>query len=409
MPKHITQTDLETPGSAANTVLSSTYVRPSLNTIVWLGDSITEQGGLRPTNGNTDGRSFWPWAQTLLGNRLRTVANSGIGGNTSAQMLARIQTDVLAHAPGYCHVLAGTNDTRQSVPLETTKANLTAIYDTLNTAGVRVIAGTVPPDGDAVVTQAQRNNTMALNEWLRGLARSRRNFILADYAAALTDPVTGGVITGYMQADQTHLEQRGGFAAGRVLADALASVVPPSPVLFSNPTDPKNLIRAASRFPGNATAAPTGWLPQSFTVAPTYSKVARTDGVAGNWQSVVVPAGDKVSLASSVNIGTELAIGDTIEAGFEYDISNLEPNAAAGTQAFYAILQCYDGAAFPTAGKLFAFLWDPSKPNMPATARKGTMLTPKVTVPAGTTLAQLAIYLRGGGTYLLDRAFIRKA
>ena len=50
------------------------------------------------------------WVNLLAAAGVYSVVNSGISGNTSAQMLARFQTDVIAHAPDYCIIECGGND-----------------------------------------------------------------------------------------------------------------------------------------------------------------------------------------------------------------------------------------------------------------------------------------------------------
>lgn len=50
------------------------------------------------------------WVNLMIAAGVYTVVNSGISGNTSAQMLARFNTDVIAHAPDYCIIECGGND-----------------------------------------------------------------------------------------------------------------------------------------------------------------------------------------------------------------------------------------------------------------------------------------------------------
>lgn len=62
------------------------------------------------------------------------IINAGIPGNTTAEMLARLDRDVLAHAPELVILKAGTNDAVNShklVPAERIRANLAAIVAAL--------------------------------------------------------------------------------------------------------------------------------------------------------------------------------------------------------------------------------------------------------------------------------------
>ena len=77
--------------------------------IVCFGDSIT---GLYYHSGN---RRAWPEMLKVALSRLYpkadvTVFNAGVSGNTSAQGLARMQTDVLARAPQLVVIMFGMND-----------------------------------------------------------------------------------------------------------------------------------------------------------------------------------------------------------------------------------------------------------------------------------------------------------
>ena len=376
--------------------------KTDMSSIVYLGDSLTEQGGLLPAMADqTRGNAFWPWAQFLTGHRLKFLKNAGIGGQNTAQMLARVQADVIALNPGWCHILAGTNDIGQAVATATTKANLTAILDALDAANVRPILGTIPPRD--TYTGTMRADTANLNAWIKELGRTRRNLTVVDYHAALTDPANGKFVTGYAVVDGVHLTNKGGYAGGRLLADAIKVLVPPLDTLLSDPSDPTNLIGTAGRFPGGAGSIPSGgWTAQG--VAPTYAKTPRTDGIAGSWQTVTVASGNSLSLMYNASIGANLAIGDTVRATVECKMENLEAGATGQNLTVY--LQAYNGATFTT--KSYALYWDSSLPNHPADNRQGVMVTPPLTVPAGTTLVQLVITVNGGGTFHYDRADIRK-
>jgi lysophospholipase L1-like esterase len=70
------------------------------------------------------------------------VRNAGVGGNTTAQMLARFSTDVLAYSFDHLHIFAGTNDTD---PEAQTRPNITAMIQLAQAAGKTVSLSTIPP------------------------------------------------------------------------------------------------------------------------------------------------------------------------------------------------------------------------------------------------------------------------
>jgi acyl-CoA thioesterase I len=103
--------------------------------VVFFGDSITSGWKLW---GNLT--QFAPWA-----------FDAGVPGNTSRLMLARIQTDVLAHHPQIVVLLAGTNDTDDAQflnqPLDF--SYMREIVQQCEAAGAQLIVGTIPPAPEA--------------------------------------------------------------------------------------------------------------------------------------------------------------------------------------------------------------------------------------------------------------------
>jgi lysophospholipase L1-like esterase len=76
------------------------------------------------------------------------VRNAGVSGNTTAQMLARFDTDVAPYPHDVLALLGGTNDAWAfQVPLATFAANIKAIADKEKARGGITLIGTVPPQG----------------------------------------------------------------------------------------------------------------------------------------------------------------------------------------------------------------------------------------------------------------------
>jgi acyl-CoA thioesterase-1 len=98
-------------------------------TIVCLGDSLTS-GMSATVVGKDDKSKAWP---AFLQNKVNIpVINAGVGGNTTAQGLARVKKDVLSKNPRIVIIELGINDYWQKVPLSTTKNNLQKIIDMVN-------------------------------------------------------------------------------------------------------------------------------------------------------------------------------------------------------------------------------------------------------------------------------------
>jgi lysophospholipase L1-like esterase len=103
---------------------------------VTLGDSLTAW----PTSG--------PWPNRLNAEdaNLALVNNAGVPGNTTADMLARLDKDVFAYKPDVLFILGGTNDLGRNVSEATIIANLKTIILAARAKGIRIFLVLVPPD-----------------------------------------------------------------------------------------------------------------------------------------------------------------------------------------------------------------------------------------------------------------------
>ena len=376
-------------------------------TMVVLGDSLTEQGGMISAAPALKPNSAWPWMNVLLGQRFDILKNAGIGGQTTTQIRARLQTDVLDLKPGWCHLLAGTNNMGASGGVATAKADITAMLDALDKAGIRTILGTMPPRTGGSYTGTQKADTMELNRWIVKTARERRNVVLVDYFQGLTDP-TGNyapsAFGGNTTSDGVHLSAIGGYICGRILADAILSTGEASPAYRFHPSVAANGINLLP-YPylngTSATAAPQGTTVSGAGAASsTWSSASSTDMPAIPWRVLTVPNGSgAIQIQQNANVGANgLAIGDTVRAYLEFDISNLDQAAAAGQQAFYLSVKQWNGSSYTQTDSAM------SDYNSPNDARKGIFRTHDVTVAAGTTIVTWELFIIGGGTYKIRRA-----
>lgn len=382
---------------------------PRPQTIVYHGDSHTADGGYARdnklltgvANNSYLGIGFSTWAQALSGHRLELLGNTGKGGWTTAQILDAIG-DVLALKPGWVHELSGTNNLTSTEMVAQAKLDKLAMWDIYERAGIRVITGTLPPYG--VYTGSMRAYLDDLNEWIRQQAQKRPNIVLVDYFAALAGEL-GNYEIGFNR-DNTHTNPIGAAASGRVLAEAIKLLVPPRRVLAHSQGDSANLVTAGRFKDGGAGTVPTLWSTPNLT-AGAFSRVTRTDGVIGRWQTITVANGANGTLQHNVSVnGTTLAVGDVVTSAIEFDISNLDPAAAAKTQGFSTILQAYNGSTTTDLAQSMYFAAT-STDNFPSWSRSGILVTPPATIPAGTTTLLFQIRCNGGGTYKVDRATVR--
>jgi lysophospholipase L1-like esterase len=105
--------------------------------IVCLGDSITGQPNLA-------GYLKWSFVLEAMCDAAKgpgrvQVVNRGIGGDTSAGALKRLQGDVLDERPDVVVILLGGNDTGQKRPQADVKADLETIVRKVKGAGAKVL------------------------------------------------------------------------------------------------------------------------------------------------------------------------------------------------------------------------------------------------------------------------------
>lgn len=293
--------------AAVEAALGGSQAAPK-QTVVIFGDSITAQNTTNsPANANGFGHKYaagyWNQAQLLLRHRFSLLANAGVGGNVTAQMLARIQADVIAYAPGYVIVQGGGNDVTTDIDPATTIANLTAIYTLLQAAGIVVVATTVLPSVN-VDTTPRKLALQTINNWLRGYVRTQPGMILCDWYACVADPATMVAATN-MTTDGVHPSQTGAFLLGAKLAAELSSVT-----YLADPLPDSNvesgLVLPNPRMVGAAPGTSVTVAANSGTPTLTQSKVARTDGVQGEWSQVVASGGVdnfRVQQQATVNVG----------------------------------------------------------------------------------------------------------
>jgi len=185
----------------------------SLTPAVLLGDSLTE-------NASFSRLDWFSKANQSIGDEFRILSNQGVGGERTDQIFARI-TDTTDPNPALVTVLAGTNDVSQSVSAATIQANLSDIYDALQTASISFIAITIPPrsaqDGTKAAVQ------LAVNEWIVANAGSWTGASVCDWRSVLASDGDGLTPIGDYFQDDVHFNSAGATAAATALAPVLSA------------------------------------------------------------------------------------------------------------------------------------------------------------------------------------------
>ena len=294
--------------------------KASGNRVAFLGDSTT----ISHYGANMDA---WPdYAAILSNQRIRYTVNAGVSGNTSAQMLARIQADVIAKAPNVCIVDAGINDLGMSVPFATFKANIAEIVRLLRTAGIAPVLTTILPQGN---TALKLPYITTWNLWLKLYAESQGIPIL-DFYPITVDPATGTYRAGMDSGDGVHPSTLGYYTMGKYVADTLGPLLPvysPPLAQAQSTYDTANLAPSPMFLTGTA-GTPTGWVAVGSPTGTVNRTLVTDAAINGQWAQFAVAGTNGTCgigkvwnpAAGTIDPGDKLLImariaSDTVSAG----------------------------------------------------------------------------------------------
>lgn len=152
--------------------------------------------------------------------------SAGINGQTTEDMLARFDADVVAQAPAVVHIMAGTNDLWHGRPGPGScdaLYRLGAMVDRAQAAGIAVVLALPPPIAAGAAHLFGHPELLStLREGVAGIA-AKREIVSADYAEVLGDGRGG--LHPPLTTDGVHLS-RAGYRAIRPLAErALAAAL----------------------------------------------------------------------------------------------------------------------------------------------------------------------------------------
>jgi len=198
--------------------------------IVCLGDSVTK--AVRP--GVTAEQTFCALLQESLSSSDHPVEviNAGIGGNTTADGLARFERDVLAHQPALVVLMFGLNDswidnhkTASRLTVEAYRDNLRKMIATLRDRKTKVVLMT-PNPALAPTYEPQRNRTLKpYVEAVRELARAER-VELVDLYARFGELALEGVDVNALCTDAMHPNPAGQKMIADLLEPRIKALLP---------------------------------------------------------------------------------------------------------------------------------------------------------------------------------------
>lgn len=195
------------------------------NSVLLFGDSITASYSFVQSPG-ASGSGWFNGAQALSVRPFGTLypINSGVSGNTTAQMLSRLAADVYSFSPRVVHVLGGFNDIGVDSRAATLiLADLEAICDGILADGAdAVILGTIYP-ADTMQTETKRGILNDTNTGIRSYAAATDGVTLVDYNAAMAADGVTLDDAGYI-VDTVHPSKLGNAVMAQTLAPVMRTV-----------------------------------------------------------------------------------------------------------------------------------------------------------------------------------------
>lgn len=188
-------------------------------TIVLLGDSITA-GNNGSNQLFTQNIGQFIWGNALSGHKFDLLYNAGIGGDTSTQILARVETDVLSYNPSHCMFMCGMNDGATVEATINLKNNIVAIYEKLNKAGIYsfILTPTTRKNG-----HTKNQQCLLIGKWMVDYFADKPNCEVIDLCSAWIDPTNAtGDPKNIMLRDDVHPSSAGGFYGGKTIAKHLS-------------------------------------------------------------------------------------------------------------------------------------------------------------------------------------------
>jgi lysophospholipase L1-like esterase len=246
-----------------------------------------------------------------------TVKMENRSGNTTAMMLSRIQTDVIAYKPDICFILGGTNDITGSTPATTIVSNIEKMVMVLLANKILPVLMTIPPrnTGDALLPLTENANIL-----IRDLA-NKYALPCADIHSVLVDSSTGRYASG-MSTDGLHPTIAGHGKISDAVVSSLSSwLYPRFPLLPVTNANNKNLLKNGLMDDTNADGVPENWFPYG-SGAVTHS-VLSDSSIKGKWNVMTCSAnatGNRImeqNISSGFNIGDKIAFVGRVATDFE--------------------------------------------------------------------------------------------
>lgn len=394
-------------------------------TIILFGDSRTGDCSFDDaTNGLTTNLDWFTWGQanTPTGPVFDMIRNAGIGGNTTTQMLARIDTDVLAHNPSHMTLWGGINDLWTSfADVDATYGRMVQMMTKARAAGVYVFL-----ISETTASTSLKGNNYPIwvqyyNDKLRAYAATAAGVEFWDFNAHIIDPLStvGQPRSGILR-DGVHLNVKSASTIGKLaVAPRLArfgttvTQLPHSIIdsqyyntaLNNALTNPLMTGATGSKSAGHTGTLPDGWN-SNGTPTAVCSVVPRTDGYGNDVKlEISASAAGSMSLVNTIT-STRFTPGATYVIEASLSVSN-----PVNLYSVALLGQFFNGATTYTYGHGNTVQGSVDGDNMVASTSL-ILRSKKFIAPAAFTSTSMALTIRfagaGSGTVMLGRVAWRR-
>ncbi len=185
--------------------------------VVFLGDSITAFGWAKPA-----GYVRLVVAGLASSGVAINPIPEGVGGNTSNDMIARLDADVLSKKPDWVLVSCGVNDAFavRKVSVEQYESNMTSIVDQCQAAHINVVLLTPTPVAEDW-TSDLNVRLGVFHDFLRQLA-AQKGCVFCDVNAAMIDAIKNKPKAAYtFTVDNVHMDPAGDFVMASAILRSL--------------------------------------------------------------------------------------------------------------------------------------------------------------------------------------------
>lgn len=260
--------------------LAASAIASTDNSMALLGDSIT----LRNQQGATAAwncEGYFVVANMLMQQKYDIINVTGLSGYTIEQIAESGMASTIASGAKNCFVLAGTNNATDADAITIYNKLTELLWKPLRAAGIRVIAGTIPPNGAWTATQSGK--MASVNDMIRAAPATYPGLRIADLWAASVDGTTGAPKTGLF-GDSIHPAARGAMYFARAIeaelsiANAISPrrassgrldpyILSPNPLAFGDNANGTNAFVLGT---GGTGTGPDAWKVESNNAATTF-------------------------------------------------------------------------------------------------------------------------------------------